>query len=73
MSEIGASLMDRLDQAITSSPHLLGRKLECETDSGVVVLTGTVNTYYQKQMAQEAVRHVAGVQAIDNRLEVHWH
>ena len=65
-------LTDRLDQAITTSPHLNGRKLGFETDAGVVVLTGTVSTYFQKQMAQETVRRVDGVQMIDNRLEVNW-
>ena len=67
-----ASFVDRLDHAISSSPHLTGRKLKLETDSGVVVLRGKVNTYFQKQMAQEAVRRVDGVRLIDNQLEVDW-
>jgi osmotically-inducible protein OsmY len=37
-----------------------------------VVLKGVVHSYFQKQMAQEAVRHVDGVQHIDNELEVTW-
>ncbi len=72
MHETGTCLLDRLGQALTSSPHLFGRKLDCEADSGVVVLTGKVNSYFQKQMAQEAIRRVDGVELIDNRLEVDW-
>jgi hypothetical protein len=31
-----------------------------------------VHSYYQKQMAQEALRRLEGVQAIDNKIEVSW-
>ncbi len=65
-------LTDRVDTALTSNPHLFGRKLNCQASEGVVVLTGRVNTYFQKQMAQEAIRRVDGVQHIDNQLEVEW-
>ncbi len=72
MHEHRTRLLDRLGEALTSSPHLSGRKLDYEADSGVVVLTGKVNSYFQKQMAQEAIRRVDGVELIDNRLEVDW-
>ena len=44
-------LTDRLGEALTTSPHLFGRTLDYEADSGIVVLTGKVNSFYQKQMA----------------------
>ena len=72
MNESATCFSERLGQALSQNPHLLGRKLGFETDAGVVVLTGTVNSYYQKQMAQEAIRRVDGVAMIDNRLEVNW-
>ncbi len=72
MSEFAASLVERLDHALSCNPHLFGRKLQCSSESGRVVLSGTVHSYFQKQMAQEAVRHVDGVQRIDNQLEVNW-
>ena len=72
MNDCERHLCDRVDQAIATSPHLMRHKLGLETDSGVVVLTGTVDTYFQKQMAQETVRRVDGVQLVDNRLEVQW-
>ena len=37
-----------------------------------MVLKGTVNSYFQKQMAQEAIRRIDGVELIDNQLEVNW-
>ena len=66
------TLAERVDSAITTSPYLTGRKLRFETDGGRVTLQGIVKTYFQKQMAQEVVRRVAGVERIDNHLVVVW-
>ncbi len=65
-------LLTRIDQAISGSPHLCGRHLMVETEKDTVVVRGKVETYYQKQMAQEIVRRIEGVQKIDNQLEVSW-
>ena len=66
------TLLTRIDQAFAVSPHLCGRQLVIETEADTVVVRGTVETYYQKQMAQEIMRRVEGVQKIDNQLEVSW-
>ncbi len=57
---------------ISKSPHLRSHKLHVEIQQGHVVLRGVVNSYYTKQMAQETLRRVAGVERIENQLEVHW-
>lgn len=67
-----STLLTRIDQAIIGSPHLSGQRLLVETESDTVVVRGQVETYYQKQMAQEIVRRIEGVQKVDNRLEVTW-
>ncbi len=72
MSDSRSCLLERLEEALASSPHLFGRKLGYEADAGTVVLKGTVASFFQKQMAQEAIRRVDGVQLIDNQLEVDW-
>ena len=59
-----------VEQAISQNPHLKKRELRFETHKGHVVLRGRVATFYQKQMAQEALRNVAGIQKIENALEV---
>ena len=66
------SLEQRVDSAISENPYLSGRKLRFETVDRKVVLKGRVGTYFQKQMAQEAVRSLEGVDTIDNQLEVTW-
>jgi osmotically-inducible protein OsmY len=57
---------------LEQNPHLLGRNLRFEASDGRVTLKGIVRSYYQKQMAQESLRDVAGVDAIENQLEVSW-
>ena len=65
-------LDDRVLCALEQNPYLTRRNLRFETAEGRVTLRGVVGTYFQKQMAQEAIRHVAGVHEIANELEVCW-
>lgn len=67
---IDTTLEHRLHSAIQSNVHLRGRKLHIETYNGQVILRGLVRSFYQKQMAQEAVRNLAGVHTVENELEV---
>lgn len=62
----------RVDSAIKHSPHLSGHQVFCQEESGVVVLHGRVNSFFQKQMAQEALRKLSGVEKVINELEVDW-
>ena len=72
MSSRQPTLADRVDSVITASPYLAGRNLRFETEDGRVTLKGVVNTYFQKQMAQEVLRKLDGVTEISNELEVAW-
>ena len=69
-TQIDVPLDDRVLTALERNPHFSGRTLRFETESGRVTLRGTVRTYFQKQMAQEAVRRVDGVDEICNELQV---
>jgi hypothetical protein len=56
--------------ALQGSPIPSVRKLVLhETDHSVVIL-GQVTSYYQKQMAQEAVKPVLGQRTLLNRVQV---
>ena len=72
MPDFDTSLNDRIESAFASSPYLDTRKLRFEEQDGHVIIRGVVNTYFQKQMAQETVRHIKGVEKIENDLEVSW-
>lgn len=67
-----AELRVRVDSAIKDSPHLAGHQVFCQEESGIVVLHGRVNSFYQKQMAQEALRKLHGIEKVINELEVDW-
>lgn len=67
-----SALVDLILESLQSNPYLTSRNLRFEANSGRVTLKGTVASFYQKQMAQEAVRRVAGVAGVENQLEVHW-
>ena len=65
-------LDDRVLIALEQNPYLPRRNLRFETNEGRVTLRGIVGSYFQKQMAQESIRHLAGVQEIANEPEVCW-
>jgi osmotically-inducible protein OsmY len=72
MPAFESNLASRVDQALQTNPYVSGRLLRFETEGGRVVLQGRVKSYFQKQMVQEVVRKIEGVEAIDNCLEVFW-
>jgi osmotically-inducible protein OsmY len=55
---------------LRASAYASVRTLQCEHHEGVLVLRGRVSSYYLKQMAQEAVRNLHGVELILNAVEV---
>jgi osmotically-inducible protein OsmY len=67
---IDAPLDDRVLTALERNPYVSRRNLRFEIHQGRVTLQGVVGSYFQKQMAQEAIRRVEGVEEIANELEV---
>lgn len=57
-------------ECLRASAHRALRFLTCEGGQGILVLRGRVSSYYDKQMAQESVRHLTGIEAIFNLIEV---
>jgi osmotically-inducible protein OsmY len=70
MPQTEIPLDDRVLTALARNPYLAGRNLRFETEEGRVTLRGVVRTYFQKQMAQESLRRIDGVDQIHNELEV---
>ena len=65
-------LADRICDALTSNPHVQSQNVRFETADGRVILKGSVSTFFQKQMAQEALRRIDGIEQIENLLQVNW-
>jgi len=64
--------LEQVQGALHRSPYVSSRQLQIEAKDGRVRLEGTVCSFFQKQMAQELIRRVDGVQRIDNLLQVNW-
>jgi len=57
-------------RALRASPYVSVRRVRCHLTSGIARLEGRLPTFHLKQAAQEAVRNVDGVKAVDNRIVV---
>jgi osmotically-inducible protein OsmY len=65
-------LDEKVSSALSQNPYVPSRNLRFETSDGRVTLHGQVSSWYQKQMAQETLLRVEGVDGVENRLEVCW-
>jgi len=46
------------------------RLVQVSMEGGLIVLSGRLATFYEKQMATELTRHVAGVHGVEDRIDV---
>jgi hypothetical protein len=73
MSCVCPDLVDVATRALEQHPHLLNRRgVEIRANKGRVELHGTVRSFYLKQLAQETLLRIDGVDEIDNHLVVNW-
>ena len=63
-------LQDRVRRRLRASSYAVLHDIECDCQEGTVTLHGEVTTYFLKQVAQELVRKVRGVERITNRIDV---
>ena len=73
-SSMGSSARDvrnRVQQRLSSCPYSQVRRTTFTVQNGVVVLEGEVSAFYFKQIAQNVVCGVEGVQRVDNTIDVH--
>lgn len=60
------------EKALRDQPHLTFRPMRLHCTQGRLHLEGQVSSFYEKQMAQEVLRHFDHGIEIDNRLDVNW-
>ena len=66
------ALLDQVHGALSRSPYVSANEMRVEATDGVVRLEGAVRSFFHKQMAQELIRRVDGVERIENLLQVKW-
>ena len=64
------NVQERAQAALAASPIYVLREVLVERVGSSLLLTGTVDTFYHKQVAQELVRAVAGRVDVINVVEV---
>jgi osmotically-inducible protein OsmY len=63
--------LDLARRTLAGNPHVARQAFEISLDEeDVLVLEGSVRSWFQKQIAQESLRGVAGVSRVRNRLRV---
>jgi hypothetical protein len=65
-----ADLVRRAQAYLASRGFLSFRRLEIESRGGVVTLAGRLSRYYERQVALESVRRVAGVLSVVDAIRV---
>jgi hypothetical protein len=65
-----ADVLERAQQAISHSPHLMNKKIQLKLERDRVQILGIVPSYFAKQMAQETLRPIVTPLRIDNALVV---
>ena len=63
-------MLRRVDSALRRHPHLRSAMIQHRHAGDRVILSGAVDSFFIKQMAQEAIRGVDGAPRIENRLVV---
>lgn len=67
------TLQQRVEHAIVHNAHLSSCKINYQADdAGKLVIAGHAQSFFAKQMAQEILRNVEGVESIENGLTVDW-
>lgn len=62
--------LSAVEQALRQSPIPALRKLNLGETDRVVVLSGSVSSFYLKQLAQETILPLVGQRGLVNRVEV---
>ncbi len=70
LDEADSSLSKRIHGALARVGQEVSRRFDVQVEQDEVVLRGVVRSWYQKQLAQESLRAIAGVERIRNELEV---
>jgi len=63
-------LSELVKHAISDSIMIANQNVQYKIEQEQVILTGNVNSYYEKQVAQESVSRVKGIRQVDNQLVV---
>jgi osmotically-inducible protein OsmY len=68
----GCDIVEQAQERLRAAPYIFLHDVRCEYRQGLLILRGQVASYYEKQLAQEAVAGSVGVAQVVNEIEVAW-
>jgi osmotically-inducible protein OsmY len=68
--DLQTRMIELAERCLHSNPYQAMKNVSCDYHDGVLVLRGCLPTYYLKQLAQQVVVGLEGVERIDNRIQV---
>lgn len=69
-AQAACAIVKSATERLQASPYFPLRGIQVDYHEGALMLRGSVPSYYFKQLAQEAIRKITGVEFIINALEV---
>ena len=72
LARSNSRLLSQIEGVLSTSAYVNDRQFSVQERDGRVKLEGTVGSFFVKQMAQEVLRRVDGVEQIENQLKVEW-
>lgn len=72
MNRTDEEIAEELDQAFVSDPAADSWQISESVKSGIVTLTGVVDSFAEKELAATIAKGVRGVQEVDNRIDVNY-
>lgn len=64
------SIESEARQRLYATGYTCLKRIDCRFCNGVLTLSGTVASYYQKQVAQTAVLSLEGIERVTNEIKV---
>jgi hypothetical protein len=64
------TITEMAERKLHSKPYQALKNVSCDWRDGVLVLRGRLPSYYLKQVAQEVVARLDGVEGMDNQIQV---
>ena len=69
-SLLSRKIVETATRQLLESPYANVRRISCDYDQGLLFLRGRMPCFYHKQLAQETVREIEGVDRVVNEIEV---
>jgi osmotically-inducible protein OsmY len=63
-------IKDDINDRLTEHSYLDASNISVQVDNGEVTLTGTVDSRYEKRLAEDVAEDVSGVRNVENRIRV---